>query len=64
MDEITRRGEDSNGRGRTMSTSEQTDERDDLTRRRDESRENQKEQRGGERPALTARERREQWPIG
>jgi len=64
MDEITRRGTDSNGRGRNPSTSEQTDERDDLTRRRDESRENHNEQRNEERPALTARERREQWPIG
>ena len=64
MDENTRRGEESNGRGQNTSASGQTDERDDLTRHRDESRENHGEHGGGARPALTARERREQWPIG
>jgi hypothetical protein len=55
MDEKSRREDAHNGQNREASNAEDTDQRDELARRRDPSREH---------PALTRREREERWPIG
>jgi len=55
MDEKSRRDESHNGQSRDASNAEETDQRDERARRREQSREY---------PALTRREREERWPIG
>jgi hypothetical protein len=55
MDENPRRDDAHNGRTRERPYAEETDQRDDLARRREEPREH---------PALTRREREERWPVG
>ena len=55
MDENPRREDAPDGRTREASNGDETDQRDELARRRQQSREH---------PALTRREREERWPIG
>jgi hypothetical protein len=55
MDEKIRRDDGHEGRSREASNAGETDQRDELARRRGEL---------GDRPALTRREREQQWPIG
>jgi hypothetical protein len=55
MDEKHRRDDAHNGQTREASGAEDTDQRDELARRREEPREH---------PALTRREREERWPVG
>jgi hypothetical protein len=55
MDEKTRRDDARDGWSREASRVEETDQREELYRRREESREH---------PALTRREREERWPLG
>lgn len=55
MDEKPRRDEGQDGRNREATHADETDQRDDLARRRERS---------NEHPALTRREREERWPIG
>jgi hypothetical protein len=55
MDEKPRRDDAHNGQNREASNPEDTDQRDELARRREQPREH---------PALTRREREERWPIG
>jgi hypothetical protein len=64
MDEHTRRDTSNNGRSHSASNRVDDDDRDDVNPRRDASREEQADDRGGGRPALTNREREERWPIG
>ena len=55
MDEKSRRDDAPDGWTREASNGEDTDQREELARRRDQPREH---------PALTRREREERWPIG
>jgi len=55
MDEKPRRDEGQDGRNREATHADETDQRDELARRRERS---------NEHPALTRREREERWPIG
>ena len=55
MDEKPRRDDAHDDRAREASNTDETDQRDDLSRRREQSHEH---------PALTRREREERWPIG
>jgi hypothetical protein len=55
MDEKFRRDDAPNGQNREASNAEESDQRDELARRREHAREH---------PALTRREREERWPIG
>jgi len=55
MDEKPRRDDAYNGQTREASHPDDSDQRDEQMRRREESREH---------PALTRREREERWPLG
>lgn len=64
MDEHTRRDAGNNGRSHDASNGVESDQHDDLSRRRDATHEDHADDRGGGGPALTTREREERWPIG
>jgi hypothetical protein len=63
MDEHTRRDAGNNGRSHNASNAVEGGQHDELSRGR-EAREDDADDRGGGRPALTSREREERWPIG